>query len=183
VKPRFLDSVESVLSVHGDRLRNLVGCQLTDANIVWDVNDKSWFADEPVLLIFGDHQLEIVFWQLNELAINWNTINLNASPNWFGCYGDMELEWRDCDHPAVTGAIGRHVTELVLIECHFETEVLQDRQNPANVGNRHASWLLHALQLQFDNAILTVFNALDENGLSTDRLDGDGFRQTQLSAA
>lgn len=180
---RFLDSVDAVASTHGDRLRNLVGRVLTGVKIVWDTDDQSWFADEPVLLLFDDLQLEIVFWQLNELALNWNAINLSTKPNWFGCYDDMSLEWRDCAAPAAAAAIGETVSGVTLVEYYYETEVLQDRQNPANVGNRYGTWLLHALQLRFSELVLTVYNALDENAISSEPLDGDGYRHTQFTAA
>ena len=58
-KTRFLDSVESVVKVHGERLSNLAGRELTAGKVVWDVDDDSWFADEPVVLILATSNLKL----------------------------------------------------------------------------------------------------------------------------
>ena len=114
MKPEFLDSFDAVLSVHGEQLRSLPGRRLTDVRIVWDQEDDSWFADEPVVMVFDDVQLEIVFWKLNELSISWNAIDLEAKPNWFGSFGDMDLQWRQCQDSVEL--VGKRLTELSLIE-------------------------------------------------------------------
>lgn len=175
----FLHSVESVLSKHGDQLRGLIGRELTAVKVVWDLDDDSWFADEPVVLIFGDIQLEIVFWQLYELALNWNTIDMNQAPNWFGCYGDMNLEWRDCCHAGTTTAIGQTVSDLRLVELFSESKV-STRSDDA--GNEDGIWWLHALEFQFTKATLTIFNALDENGITADRLTHERYRHKGIGS-
>ena len=183
MKSRFLDSVDEVLSAHGDGLRSLCGQRLSDARIVWDVDNQTWFADEPVVLTFDDAALEIVFGKTNELSLTWDSIDFSQPPNWFGCYADMNLEWRACKNSAVTAVIGRRLVDITLVENYHTEEVIADRQNSTNVGKRHSAWLLHAICFHFDSAILTVFNALDENGLSNESLDGAKLRHISPGAA
>ena len=180
-KTRFLDSVESVVKAHGERLSNLAGRELTAGKVVWDVDDDSWFADEPVVLIFGDVQLEIVFWQLDGLALNWNTIEFDKAPNWFECYGDLNLEWRACNHDALTAVIGQRVTDIALVEL-CESILTGASATLADDDKVQLPWLLHALKLQFGKSTLTIFNALDENGISSEALNKDGFRHTEIIA-
>jgi hypothetical protein len=169
MKATFLSDVESVIAAHGDYLRKLLGTRLTESWIVWDRDEESWFADEPVVLGFEGRNLEIVFWQLDELSLTWNAIDLQQPPNWFGCYDGLNLEWRRNAHPVLGTALGRTVDTISLVEMLNETGIMPGRE-----------WLLHALQFHFGNSTMTIYNSLDENGLSNDILIHPRYRTTAM---
>ena len=178
MKRNFLDSVDAVLSVHGENLQSLIGQRLQSVQVAWDVEQDEWFSDEPVVLVFERCVLEIVWWQLNELSISWGAIDRERAPNWFGCYKDSKLQWREANHAAVVAAIGRVVEEVDLVELN-ESTLTKGRSDSL----KSSDWLLHGVCIGFETeseTALSVFNALDENGLSNDVYETDGYRKTPV---
>lgn len=169
MRKTFLTDVDSAIAKHGDRLRSLIGRTLDAGWIVWNKADDCWFPDEPVVLDFQGRIAEIVFWQLTELSLTWNTIDLRQRPNWMGCWDASDLEWRRNAHPALEFVVSRTLSGISLVEMLNETGIVQKE------------WLLHALQFHFGPATLTVFNALDENGLCNDVLTHPRYRARTLA--
>ncbi|WP_030486870.1 hypothetical protein [Micromonospora chokoriensis] len=153
-QPRWLNGVNEVANRHGHRLRGLVGRRLTGTWVVWHTEDDSWFADCPMVLDFGGERLEINHQKFDDLSITWNSIDVTRAPSW-PTSNDFELVWRD-DVPAVLAArCGQRLAAVELLEWAAGGDLADGSV---------------ALGLRFADDWLTLYNALDENGIEFGQL-------------
>ncbi|MFM9373715.1 hypothetical protein [Streptomyces sp. Da 82-17] len=145
-RPSWSHGRDEVLRQHADRLRNLAGRPLTNAWLVWDVEDDEWFPDCPVVLDFAGERVEINHHKFDDLSLTWNTIDLDRPVDWPG----FELAWRPEPLPELRPLRGRTLDRVELLEWTGR-DLAQ--------GNVDLSFVFAAGRL-------TVFNALDENGLT-----------------
>ena len=75
----FICDAGNFLSSHGERLHSLRGKELEASWVAWDTIEDNWFQDEAVILLIGGEQLEIVWCKVGEIALTWNSIELDAS--------------------------------------------------------------------------------------------------------
>jgi hypothetical protein len=144
--PEWLRGRAAITARHGDRLRALVGKTLARAWLLWDVADGTWFADAPVLLDFGGEQVEIQHQKFDDLSVSWNSLTPRGSAHWPG----FDLRWRHDAMPALTSLQGQVMQDVELLEWR---------------GGDAARGMV-AIGFIFRHGRVTVFNALDENGLS-----------------
>jgi hypothetical protein len=158
-RPEFL-SADKQFDRYSGRLRALVGRSLIEAWTVWVVGDR-WFADLPVVLRFDDGtQLEVCWEKFDDLSITWNTIDVGTTPR---AWVTWALEWRRNADEALLSTVGGTVMDIRATAFLFET------QNAQDPSDRSAAWLTAGLWLTTDRGDLHIFNALDENGLATER--------------
>ncbi|MEO3798356.1 hypothetical protein ABGB14_49880 [Nonomuraea sp. B10E15] len=145
-RPEWLTSRSAITAIHGARLGHLVGRRLTRALVVWDVDEDEWFADCPVLLDFEGEQVEIKHRKFDELSITWNTIDPARSPD----RPDFHLAWRDDVPDQLTALVGQPCSAA---------ELLMWRNRDLVEGT------IVTLGFSFPNGQVTIYNALDENGI------------------
>lgn len=143
-QPVWLNGVAETMTSHADRLRTLLGRRLTDTWLVWDESDDEWFADCPVLLDFAGEQIEINHQKFDDLSITWNTVNRATPISWTPTF---DLSWRNA--PTLTALRGNTLQSLDLLEW---------------TGHDLAAGSA-ALGFGFADGYLSIYNALDENGL------------------
>lgn len=144
--PVWLRSHTAITACHGDRLRALVGKTLTRAWLLWDVADDTWFANGPVLLDFDGEQVEIQHHKFDDLSVSWNSLNPRGPAHRL----EFDVRWRDDGVPALSSLHGQVLHEVELLEWR---------------GDDLARGMV-AVGFVFPHGRVTVFNALDENGLS-----------------
>jgi hypothetical protein len=148
-QPVWLNGVGEVVRRHGRRLGQLVGRRVTRAWVVWDDNADEWFADCPVVLDVAGERLEVNHQKFDDLSITWNSVDVTRAPVWPSS-DDFRLRWRD-DVPEVSAAWrGQPIEAVGLLEW---------------AGGDLADGAV-AVGLEFADGWLTVYNALDENGLA-----------------
>lgn len=150
-RPEWRTGLEAVRAACGPRLRQLAGRRLTRSGTVWDLEADEWFADAPVFLDFDGEQVEVNHQKFDELSITWNTGDPTASITW-PTDGGLQLEWRS-DAPAELAALrGQRLRTVDLLEwCPADTRDLANETIAVHFG--------------FEQGSLTIYNALDENGL------------------
>jgi hypothetical protein len=176
-----VDTVEELVERHGSKLRNLVGHAVQAVWIAWDNEQREWFADEAVIIDVGPVHLEVACWKFSDIILSWGAIDLGQRPAWVADWGGLSLTWRSDVASAADFVLSRPITGVNIIEYLWRTTVVQDRKNPANVGQRNASWLLHGLELECSGTNLIVFNDLDKNGLANELPKNLEFRKTRLA--
>ncbi|MFV2118363.1 hypothetical protein ACE14D_07925 [Streptomyces sp. Act-28] len=144
-RPEWLDRPGDLPRRHGDRLRGLAGRRLTGAWLVWDPVDDVWFPDCPVLFDFEGEQLEVNHRKLDDLSLTWNTVDPSAPVRWPG----FELRWRAEPLPELRALRGLPLERVELLQW----------------TGRDAARGTVEIGLGFGTDRVTVFNALDENGL------------------
>ncbi|MFF3565799.1 hypothetical protein ACFYXS_37810 [Streptomyces sp. NPDC002574] len=145
-RPEWLNGHSAVAASRGEQLRALIGRPLTHVWLVWEVPNDEWFSDCPVLLDFSGEQVEINHAKFDDVSITWNTVDPHQPVLW----PDFDLRWR---HDM------RHEFQAL------QGQILQDVELLEWIGNDMAKGAV-AINFRFPYSRLTVFNALDENGLS-----------------
>ena len=146
-QPHWLNGRDSIIAAHGRRLAGLAGLTLQQVWLVWDLDDDEWFSDAPVLLDFGADQVEIDHQKFNDLSITWHTIDPSRAIE-DSCF---RLAWRAQPLPDLIDLPGRRLRDVELLEWIGE-------------DNDMAGGSL-AVGFNLAPAWLTIFNAMDENGL------------------
>ncbi|MFG1811064.1 hypothetical protein [Streptomyces sp. NPDC049040] len=165
-RPAWLDRRSDIVQEHGQRLRGLAGRTLTRVWTVWDLRNDKWFCDCPVLFDFDGKQVEINHHRLNDLSLTWNTIDPTFPVRWPG----FDLQWCPEPFPGLQALRGLPLKAAELLEW-TDRDVAQ--------GNAGIPELLEwtggdvaqgnaGISFAFETGRVTVFNALDENGVSFD---------------
>jgi hypothetical protein len=142
----------NLLALHGHRI--------IDSWLVWDLQHDKWFADLPVVLVL-DHgrQLEVCWKNLDILSITWNTIDVSTTPI---AWVTWPLAWRSQGHESLRAVTGQTITLAAFTEYRFTTRQLLPPTNELR-----STWLVAGIWLETHDGGLHIFNALDENGLSS----------------
>src|SRR4051812_5856561 len=114
---------------------------------MWDIAERGWFADGPVVLDFGTTHVEITHRKFDECAITWDQIDMSVPVDVY-----QHVDWRADPHAALRNARGLPLRAVNIIE----------RTTSAGWRPR----VLHAVEFLFDGARLAIYNAMDENGLA-----------------
>ncbi|WP_204039153.1 hypothetical protein [Acrocarpospora phusangensis] len=121
--------------------------------VVWDLDEDEWFTDSIVLLDFAGEQIEIVHRKLHDLSITWNTVDPAQPMDWAG--QGFRLAWRDNAFPDLASLEGQALTAVELLDY---------------VGDDIANGMV-APSFVFPGGRITVYNALDANGIEFDPPD------------
>ena len=146
-EPDWHHDAEALAAVHRTRFVRLIGRPLRSSWLMWDVAERGWFADGPVVLDFGLTHVEITHRKFDECAITWDAIDMNVPIDWY-----EHFDWRPDPTAALRHARGRILRAVNIIELVNHTE-----------------WrpkVLHAVEFLFDGARLAIYNAMDENGIT-----------------
>ncbi|GAB3406641.1 hypothetical protein [Flindersiella endophytica] len=165
-RPRWMTGLAAVRAACGARLGKLAGQRLTRSGVVWDLDADEWFADAPVFLDFGGEQVELNHQKFDELSITWNTGDPAAPIAWAADAG-LQLAWRDDVPPELAALRGQLLRTVELLEWR-----------PADQRDLASGTL--AVHFAFERGGLTLYNALDENGLTFEPPD-DQWRRHPLT--
>jgi len=147
-EPHWHHTARTLAAAHRARFTRLIGHTLVGAWVLWDHDRHSWFAEGPVILGFGNTNVEITHRKFDECGITWDQVDMSMPLDWPG----LSLDWQAGAHPALAAVTGRRLREVNVIE----------RIMPSDWRPR----LLDAIELRFEGGRLAVYNAMDENGLS-----------------
>jgi hypothetical protein len=149
-EPQWHHSARTLAAFHRGRFARLIGRRLVGAWVMWDLARDDRFPDGPVILGFGDSNVEITHRKFDECGISWDQVDMSVPPDWPGA--DLCLDWRAGADPALEAVTGKRLREVNVIE----------RVMPSSWRPR----VLDAVELLFDDGRLAVYNAMDENGLA-----------------
>ena len=150
----FFQTAAELLDQESESLARLIGRDIRECWIAID-SDGSWFNDEPAVLLFDDLQLEIAVYQIGLLSITWNSIDLGQSPNWLGCWEQIDgLRWQRATQPEFQHATGKSIHSLL---------IASDDTGVAGI------------QVAHDGGFLSIFNALDELGVADGELEASQY--------
>lgn len=177
-RPRFV-TTPSALPL--DLLRSVVGRTLRASWVMWDVTADEWFPDGPVILDLDGVHIEFCAQKFDEISVTADEIKTTARIDWAGLSADLPLEWRKDAIPALRAHEGQRLAAIRIVEARWRTTVLGDRDRPERVGREEDwGWVLHGIELAFPRGAVTLFNALDENGVAAEAFSGEAFRTTPV---
>jgi len=160
-------------------LKSFIGRKLNESWIVWDLEDNEWFKDCPVVLVFDDIQLIFCTNKLEELSVTEGTINFENKPiiDW----AEFDLEWRKDAIPELGNCVGLTLENIYVLEYEFSTTIIESKEQPNLEGSTKGEWLLNGLEFKFIDGFISLFNALDENGISSKKEDTSDLRRYQVT--
>lgn len=129
--------------------------------MVWDRQDDEWFCDCPVLFDFEGEQVEINHHKFDDLSLTWNTIDPGGQVRWPG----FDLRWRTEPLPGLHALRGLPLTRVELLDWTGRDD-RDDRDGRDGRDDRDLARGNADVSFVFGASRVTVFNALDENGLS-----------------
>jgi len=195
-EPQWHHSGRALAAAHRARFRKLIGQPLHDAWLMWDLDEDRWFADGPVILGFPECNVEITHRKFDECAITWDQVDMTIPLHWSGLRLDWRANAHPILAGVVGRKLGAvniierlmaarwRPTVLYAVELVFEDGEPAGRE-PA--GQPEAWEMAHigplappgpagltgagdpsgaALAAVPTGRRLTIFNALDENGLT-----------------
>jgi hypothetical protein len=151
-EPVWHHTAKTLAAAHRARFSRLLGRPLVGGWVMWDLDHRSWFADGPVILGFGDSNVEVTHRKFDECAITWDQVDMSMPPDWPG--SGLRLDWRSGVQPALSAVTGRRLRAVNAIE----------RIMPSTWRPR----ALDAIEFLFEEGRLAVYNAMDENGLTNE---------------
>ena len=151
-EPDWLNGRVSITAAHGQRLTALAGRTLQHVWLVWDLDADEWFEDAPVLLDFGDERVGIDHQKFDDLCITWNTVDPTCAIEDPSDEDPFNLAWRPDPTPQLAELAG------LTLNC---VELLEWVGADDDMANGSV-----AIGLDLTSTWLTIFNALDENGLA-----------------
>jgi len=133
--------------------------------LAWDLDEDAWFTDCPVLLDFAGERLEVNHWKLSELSLTWDSIDPGAPIHWPGSEDThrFHLAWRREPLPGLAELRDQRLDAVELLEW---------------AGHDLANGTV-AMGFRFEAAYLTIYNALDENGIELGAPQRD-YRRTSI---
>lgn len=154
-EPQWHHDGRALAAAHRVRFGRLIGQRLVGSWLMWDEDELTWFTGGPVILGFGDQNLEITHRKFDECGITWDQIDMSMPLDWPG----LRLDWRADIHPGLAAVRGRPLRAANVIE-----RITAAQWRPS---------VLHAIELIFEakrpgTVRLTIYNALDENGIAVD---------------
>ncbi|MEU1146781.1 hypothetical protein ACFYO9_29980 [Streptomyces sp. NPDC005863] len=159
-EPSYLTGVDAIQQAHGSRLAALAGRRLTGFALVRFVEDGDWYAECPVVLAFDGIQVEVCHWKLDELSIDWNTIETAATITGWESF-ELTPYWSHRDD-RLEPFVGQELREVTLLEWRPE-----ERDLAAGTV---------AVEFAFADGCLRIVNGLDENRIEVDAAHPDYVR-------
>jgi hypothetical protein len=150
-EPQWHHSARTLAASHRARFARLIGRRLVGAWVMWDLDRGARFTDGPVILGFGDSNVEICHRKFDECAVTWDKVDMSIPLDWYG--SGLSLDWRAGADPALDAVTSKRLREVNVIE----------RVMPSTWRPR----VLDAVELLFDDGRLAVYNAMDENGIAS----------------
>lgn len=180
-EPIFFDKVEIFKKVLGSQLSKAIGKTIDDYWLMWDSQENRWFQDGPVILKISNRQFEFTANKLDEFSLTFDQIDIGKKLDWYGLDDDLPLIWKNQAKADMNKLIGRKITDISIISYNFSSKVLLDKIHPENKGRiNETGFMLHGIEFTFEkkgwfdqNNFLQIFNALDSNGITTQRQKPD----------
>lgn len=125
-----------------------IGKTIDASYVGWYTPDDEWYEDFPIILEIGGSQFEICWQKFDSLSITKNQINLEKCVS----YGEI-IPYKKDALPPLREAIGKRIksVRLGMSPMTFEDKVLP---------------MINSVDFELENGFLTVYNGLDENGIS-----------------
>ena len=153
---KALDTVQELIEKERSNLLQLIGTRLKSSWAVWGLEGDEWWNDAPVVLEFENATLWIDWWKFDELRYQWEPFDPERPGIDLPSSLESPLEWRKDCLPEINAVVGNRVERVWIDESTigFPERLL---------------WILNGISFEFDAGWLSVYNALDENGVSNKR--------------
>ncbi|MBJ7557026.1 hypothetical protein [Marinomonas spartinae] len=148
--PEWVEDKEAAIELVKSYSRKWIGNTISSSYVGWFSPDNEWDENLPIVLIIGDVQYEICWQKFDSLAITSKQINLYHCI----CSGELTPYKRNY-HEAINKCLEK---EIVSVELGMSSMTLEGKVLP----------MINSIDFHLVGGFLTIYNALDENGLSNE---------------
>ena len=128
--------------------KDWIGKRLDKAYVAWFEADDSWYEDLPIILFIGGDSIEICWQKFDSLSITKNQIDIT------NCISiNKKIPYKENAHPALHEVVGK---KILNVKLGMSSMTLEDKEIP----------MINSVDFVFEDSFISIFNALDENGLS-----------------
>lgn len=132
----YLDDIEEVKKQYGQTFNDLIGQPIDEYFVQWNLDEKNWNEDGPIILSIGGNQYEFTAYQL-QYSLTINKIRLTDKLDWYGARNEMPLIWKRDIFENINSALHNPITKIYALEYglgasfhlvgfEFEIEGLKD---------------------------------------------------------
>lgn len=123
-----------------------VGSKIEKTYVGWFIEDNSWYEDIPIVLVIGGKQYEICWNKFDDLAITQGQIDVKNC-----IVSGGKIPMKENALPELERAIGNTIVGVELGESEM-----------------NGSAIINSVNLILEGGYLTIYNNLDENGVSSE---------------
>ncbi|VXA91537.1 conserved hypothetical protein [Flavobacterium sp. 9AF] len=171
-EPNFFDDVNLFLITQKDKFEKLIGKSISRFWVMWDVKENEWYPDGPVILEIDGNNYEFCAYQLDDFSFTLNTIDLTEKLDWYGMGDELPLSWMENGKQDLKVSLNQPISAVNILTYNFKSKNIE-------TGESHETgFMMHGIEFEIENESRTttyfsVFNALDQNGLSSERVEQD----------
>ena len=145
-RPQWINDKEDAIKMLQTFASAWVGATIEKTYVGWFTEYDNWYQDFPVILVVGGKQYEICWYKADDLSITEDQIDIE---NWNA--PDERVVIRQDALPELERAIGKTITGVELGESEI-----------------NGTAIINSVNLILEGGYLTIFNNLDENGVSNE---------------
>lgn len=164
-----------------NRFKQLIGRKIEAVYCVWEEEANEWYSDVLVVLKIGDIYLGISNEETERIDVYWNNVDVEkALPNFD--YGDgleLKFKWTDSYAP-FNNLCNKTLIDIEINEYLHMSKTLYSVKRPESTGITNHDWLLSGMSFVTEDSYVCIYNALDENGVSTKRDEDENFRSYSI---
>lgn len=148
--PKWVDDKVQALALVDAFSLQWLGKTIETTYVGWHSTGDTWDGNLPIVLVIGGIQYEICWQNLDSLAITSNQINTD------NCLCSEEFtsyQYRKNAHVSLNSALGKTIKKVSLGMYSVS-------------GHGNVVPIINSLDIELQHGFLTIYNALDENGIS-----------------
>ena len=179
-QPHFFQEIEVFYQTSHAILKSLIGKTINRFWLMWDETESEWFSDAPVILDISGSRYEFCAFQLDQFSFTQNQIDITQQADWYGMKSDFPLSWRENCHAQMLSSLHRTIVEINILSYNFSLGKHQADQEK-NFILHGIEFVLEKKHVKDEENHFTIYNALDENGLTNQAYLGKDFRKRSIS--
>lgn len=165
----FVYTTDEIVSLCHSLAEETVGKTIECSWVAILRSDNRWLKGLPIILQIGNNSHEICWMKFSDLSITKNLINVAQPFNWMDSEDEELLcDWKKDSLPVLQKVIGQSIVNIKVLEARHS---FGDNQ----------TWLPNGIEFILSSGHLSIFNNLDENGVSIDKLEGEFFRLIEVA--
>jgi hypothetical protein len=166
---KFVYENDEVLLLYNKFASEVIGKTIDCSWIAFLRSDGKWLEGLPIILQIDNKNYEICWMKFSDISITQNSINVNQPFNWMDSEDEELLcDWKKDDLPSLQNAIGQSIKSIKVLEARH------------SFGENHI-WLPNGIEFILENGYLSIFNNLDQNGISNEEWQDEFHRLVEVS--
>lgn len=182
-EPFFFNDSNLFLKTHKDEFDKLIGKKIARFWVMWNVKEDEWYPLGPVILEIENNHYEFCADKLDDFSFTINAINMQEQLDWYGLGDEMPLVWKENGKQEMQICINLPIVDINILTYNFLGSYTESGK-PFESG-----FMMHGIEFKLNEkngpiAYFSIFNALDQNGLSSEKIEeGNQIKRIKIAGA